>query len=54
MAKVLVLQVPDDYDLSEAMRLIDEALGGLPHPIVAFAAIAEDADRVLRVFEVPG
>jgi hypothetical protein len=50
MAKVLVLQLPDDADLTAAIRAVEASLGVLPQGSRVFGAIREDADRVLAVF----
>jgi hypothetical protein len=50
MAKVLVLELPDDADLAAAIRAVEGALGVLPQGSRVFGAISPDADRVLAVF----
>jgi hypothetical protein len=51
MAKVLVLEIPDDTDLTMAIRAVGAALGGLPEGSRVFGAIREDAEQVLAVFK---
>jgi hypothetical protein len=50
MAKVLVIELPDETDLAAVLRAVESVLGSLPDGARVFGAIREDAETVLAVF----
>jgi hypothetical protein len=51
MARVIVLELPDDVEFAAVLRTVEGSLGQLPEGCRVFGAIREDADAVLQVFK---